>query len=206
MLTLWGRPTSDNCTKLLWTLGEIGLSYTLVETNIGPPSAQPPELLELNPNGLVPVLREEDFLLWESNCIVRYLCAKFSADTLYPGGLQERAIAEQWMDWQTTTLERPLSQMLWSVYRSSPGQADQRAVEAARQSAAKAMGILNGHLATRDFVAGCRLTMGDIPVGVMAYRWFGLESERPSVPHLERWYRRLCDLPEYRRNVMRPLA
>ena len=98
MLKVWGRNTSSNVQKVMWTVGEIGLKCERID--IGGPFGKNREgpYLGMNPNGLVPTLEEEDgFLLWESNSIVRYLAAKHR-NGLEPADPRTRALAQKWMD------------------------------------------------------------------------------------------------------------
>jgi glutathione S-transferase len=61
-------------------------------------------------------------------------------------------------------------------------------------------------LTDRPFLAGNALTLADIPAGTGLYRYFELDIERPSVPNVEAWYRRLQDRPAYRAHVMVPFG
>ena len=93
-LRVLGRISSINVRKVLWTCAELDLHFEHVENDA--------KLLALNPNRLVPVIRDGDFVLWESNSICRYLARKSPHTALYPEDAQARALAEQWMDWQAT--------------------------------------------------------------------------------------------------------
>ena len=103
-LKIWGRMSSINVKKVVWTAQELGLVFQRNEAGGQFGLVKTPEYLRLNPNALVPVMEDGDFVLWESNVIVRYLCAKHSPGQLYPNDLRERFEAERWMDWQQTTL------------------------------------------------------------------------------------------------------
>src|SRR3990167_7501824 len=104
MLKIWGRMSSINVKKVVWTAQELGLDFQRTEAGGLFGIVKTPEYVRLNPNSMVPVIEDEDFTLWESNVIVRYLCAKHSAGQMYPTELRARFDAERWMDWQQTTL------------------------------------------------------------------------------------------------------
>ena len=106
MLRLWGRTSSINVRKVLWTLQELGVPFERIDAGLAYGHNHTPDYLAKNPNALVPMLEDGDFTLWESNAIVRYLCAKYGDATLYPEDLRQRFDAERWMDWQQTTLNR----------------------------------------------------------------------------------------------------
>jgi len=99
MLKIWGRTTSSNVQKVLWCCAELGLEYERVD--LGGPFGgnQDPEYLALNPNGLVPTVKDGDLVMWESNTICRYLCTTHNGERLYPTAPAIRTHVERWMDW-----------------------------------------------------------------------------------------------------------
>ena len=159
-----------------------------------------------NPNSLVPTLEEGEFILWESNAIVRYLCARYSNGTLYPADLHERAHAGQWMDWQTTTLWASAKHVFWGLIRTAPEERDYPAIDRARTESERALATLDSWFRTHDFAAGQRFTMGDIPIGVCVYRCFGIGFEPDHFPNLAKWYERLTERQAFRSHVMLPLS
>jgi len=88
MLRLWGRTSSINVRKVLWTLQELGVPFERIDAGLAYGHNHTPDYLAKNPNALVPLLEDGDFTLWESNAMVRYLCAKHAAATLYPDDLR----------------------------------------------------------------------------------------------------------------------
>ena len=165
MLKVWGRNTSANVQKVMWAIGELGLACERIDI-AGPfGKNRDPAYLAMNPNGLVPTLEEDDFLLWESNAIVRYLAAKFGAGTLEPSDPRARARAGQWMDWQLTVAGPAIFPVFWGLVRTPVEQRDPKAIEAGKAKTVDAMSILNGQLMKTAFVAGDTFSCGDIPVG-----------------------------------------
>ena len=189
MLKIWGRNTSSNVQKAMWAIGEMGLAYERID--IGGPFGmnKEPKYLAMNPNGLVPTLEEEDgFLLWESNSVVRYLGEKHGQGTIWPADIRTRALASKWMDWQLSVAGPAITPAFWGLIRTPPEKRDHAAIKASQEKTTDAMRIVDGQLAKTAFLAGDRFTMGDIPVGVMAYRFTKLVPDRPKLPNLERWY------------------
>ena len=202
MLKILGRNNSSNVQKVLWALGELDLEYT--RDDIGGPFGGNRETnyLIMNPNGLVPTLIDGDTVLWESNVIVRYLARKYAPNSLLPDSLTDLARAEQWMDWQQTVVAPAHFPVFWGLIRTAPEDRDLDAINNGRDRFEQVMTILDHHLSDSAFVGGENLSMADIPVGIMVYRWFTLDIERMELPSLHRWYQRLADRPAYKNTVM----
>ena len=188
MLKIWGRLTSVNVQKVVWCADELGLEYERVEAGGQYGLVNTPDYRAMNPNGLVPVIDDSGFVLWESNAIVRYLAAQYGAGSLWPADVRMRADADRWMDWQAVSLNPSIGPAFIQLIRTLPEKRDLAVVENARIETEKKLGVLNAHLATREYVAGSRFTMGDIPLGCSVDRWFKLPLARESHPHVERWY------------------
>jgi glutathione S-transferase len=202
VLKILGRKTSSNVQKVLWCCGEIGLPFE--RTDVGGPFGgnKAPEYLALNPNGLVPTVDDDGFVLWESNAIVRYLAAKHAAGSLYPSDARVRADADRWMDWQQTAVAGPLGILYRALLKTPPDIIERADIENAQRRAAAALTILDAHLARTRHVAGGELTMGDLALGYAPHRWFLMPIERPELPNLQRWYGLLCERPAYREHVV----
>jgi glutathione S-transferase len=165
-----------------------------------------PEYKAMNPNGLVPTIDDDGFVLWESHAIVRYLSRKHGAGTLWPEDARTTADADRWMDWYHTTLWPDMGPLFWNLIRTTPDKRNLALVEEKRGKLAKSFAIVDTQLAQRDYLAGKSLTMGDIPMGIAAWRWFELPIERPALPNLERWYNRICQRPAYAKHCMLTLT
>lgn len=206
MLQVLGRKTSSNVQKVLWCCGELGLPFE--REDVGGPfgRTRDPDYLALNPNGLVPSIVDDGFVLWESNTIVRYLGAKHGQGTLWPEGAQPRAEVEKWMDWSLSVLDPAISDAFIGLVRTPPEERDGAAIDASRDATATAIAILDAALRGETFVAAGHLTTADIALGPVTHRWFNLEIEREDYPHLRAWYDRLLQRPAYREHVALPLT
>ena len=205
MLKILGRRTSGNVMKPLWAADELGLDYEQVDVGGKFGGNREDDYLAMNPMGLVPTLVEDDFTLWESNAITRYLCAKHGHGSLCPADPRDRAVADTWMDWQQTTCAPMMFPVFWGLVRTPEAERDHDAINAGIERGYKVWAVLDRHLADRAFVAGDTLTMGDIPIGPQAHRWLNLVEKRPPMPNLEAWYGRLTERPAFRKNVMIPI-
>ena len=206
MLRIWGRDTSSNVQKVMWTIGELGLEHERIDAGRSYGRLDTAEYAALNPNRRIPALQDGEVVLWESNVIVRYLSAKFGTGGLWPNDPAARGVADQWMDWQQTTLLPDMRTIFWGLVRTPPEKRDQPAIDAAVKNLKEIWSRLDGRLKDRPFVAGDALTMGDIPVGTLCYRYYALRVERAPLQYLDAWYQRLQARDAFRRHVMIPLA
>lgn len=206
MLRIWGRTTSINVQKVLWCCRELGIDFEQIDAGMQFGVIDTPEYRAMNPNALIPTIDDDGFILWESNAIVRYLAKRHGEGTLFPSDLRARFLAEQWMDWQTTTLWPGLRDAFMGLVRTPEEKRDAAAIENSLTVTAKQLEALESRLAKSRFVAGEALTMGDIPLGATVYRCFALGIDRSPFPEVGRWYDALTERPIYRDVVMLPLT
>ena len=203
MLHVWGRLSSINVRKVVWCAQELGIAFRRTDAGRQHGVVQTPAYRALNPNGLVPTIEDDQdaggrLRLWESNVIVRYLCARHAAGDLYPEPLAARFDAERWMDWQQTTLNPAGREAFVQWVRTPAGQRDAAAAARSVQATEPLLALLDAHLASRPWMSGDRFTMADIPIGCELHRWFGLpavEYRRPRWPNLERYFAALRGRP-----------
>lgn len=205
MLKILGRDTSSNVMKVLWACAELGIDFEREDIGGKFGGNDTPDFRAMNPNGLVPVIFDDGFVNWESNSCVRYLAAKHDPGGLYPEDLQTRAVAERWMDWQATTVSPAMIPVFRGMIRTAPEDRDMTAIEAGRSALSAKMAIVNDALAENAFMTGEAFTMGDIPLGIAAWRWFNMPIEREDYPNLKRWVDALSDRPGYRQHIMKPV-
>ena len=198
MLKIWGRLSSLNVRKVVLAAQELGLPFERVDAGGSFGIVRTPEYLAKNPNALVPVIEDDQVQLWESNVIVRYLCARHAPDTLYPLALPARFNAERWMDWQQTTLN-PAGRPAFMQWIRTP--ADRRDPQVITQSVAATeplLALLDQHLSRQPFMAGDHLTMADFPLACEVHRWLNLPQPQTERPHLDRWYAAMLARPSSR--------
>jgi glutathione S-transferase len=206
MLTLWGRANSINVQKVLWTLAEVAAPFDLINAGREFGMVDTPEYLAMNPNGKVPTLRDGELVLWESNAIVRYLCASYGDTPLYPSDLAARADGERWMDWCASTVSPVMTPLFFGLIRTPPGQRNQEEITAAAAAMNELAAMVDAALAGRDYLAGGAFSMADIPLGCYIYRWSALPVARSRYANLEAWQARLAQRDAFRRHVMLPLS
>lgn len=206
MIKILGRPNSVNVQKVMWTAAEIGVSVDRHDIGGAFGGNDTDDYLEKNPNGRVPTLVDGDFVLWESQAIVRYLSESHGTAPWYPASAQDRGLCGQWMDWYIANLHPAMTVMFWQLIRTSDADRNNAAVAAAAVDAAKEWAILDKHLENNTYLLGDELTMGDVPLGCAAYRWHTMDIQRPNLPNLKRWWDSLAARDAYKKHVMLPLT
>ena len=206
MIKIWGRTDSSNVQKVLWCLGELGVEFERVDWGGKFGGNDEKAYREMNPNGLVPTVKDGDFILWESNSVMRYLNAKYGASKLLPSTPEGLGNANRWMDWQLSTFNAAIVPLFWNLIRTPEDKRDPKAVQTALEKTTKAWQTVENQLAKTRYLGGDEFSLGDIPLGVWAYRWFNLPTERQNFPKINDWYERLKERKPYQTHIMIPLS
>lgn len=206
MLKIWGRLNSINVMKVMWCVEELNIAHQRIDAGMQHGVVGEDFYAKLNPNRRVPTIDDDGLILWESNVIVRYLCAKHGSGSLSPVDIGERAVADQWMDWQQTTMHPDITFIFWAVVRDLKENQDPGKLAAAASRLAKYWQLVDDHLADRDYLCGDLLTMADIPLGTAVWRWYNLETVRPALANVEAWHDRLKQRAGFQQYVMQPLT
>lgn len=202
-LRLLGKAASINVRKVLWTCAELDLPLAREDWGSGFQETQTPSFRALNPNAMVPVLVDGDFVLWESNAICRYLAARHGKQNGADGGLlpadpKERALVEQWMDWQATELNNAWRYAFMALVRRSPAHADAALIAAGVAGWNRHVGILAAQLEkTGAYAAGAAFTLADIVLGLSLNRWLMTPMARPDYPAVDAYLARLAQRPGF---------
>jgi glutathione S-transferase len=191
-ITIWGRLSAFNVLKVVWAAKEAGVDFDRIDAGRAFGVVDSGDYRKLNPNGLVPTLEDNGFVLWESNAIVRYLCARYGEPDLYPADLRRRMSAERWMDWHSGHVF-PAYRTAFNYYgRGLVNLFNEADADKSFHTANALLHILDDHLSENAFVAGERFSMGDIPIGLLTHQWLQLTRPLPSFPHLRRWRERIA--------------
>jgi glutathione S-transferase len=207
-IRIWGRANSVNVQKVLWCLRELDLSYERIDAGMAFGRNQEPDYLAMNPNGRVPTLVDGDFVLWESNSIMRYLVLAYGKGSpIYPAPPRQRAAVDRWLDWTLSTLQPVDRPVFWALVRTPVEKRDAVAIQKDADAEAIQWRIVDNQLTSRRFVEGNDFTLADIALGAYARRWFGVEGIRkPHFPHLERWFSQFAERPGFKQFVAPPMS
>jgi glutathione S-transferase len=198
MLKILGKASSINVRKVLWLCSELELPYQLEEWGSGFRSTAEAAFLALNPNALVPVICDDEVVLWESNTICRYLAARQQRSDLLPSAVRERARVEQWMDWQATELNNAWRYAFMALVRQSPAHTDPAAIRSSIESWTRHIGIIEQQLATTGaYMTGEAFTLADIVIGLSLNRWFMTPFEHPQFAAVDAYWARLGERPGF---------
>lgn len=198
MLKILGRVSSINVRKVLWTCDELGLPFAREDWGAGFRSPSEDSFLALNPNAMIPVLVDDDVVLWESNAICRYLANRAGTTALLPQDPRQRSLVEQWMDWQATEFNNAWRYAFLALVRNSPAHQDRSQIDAGIASWNRHAGIIDQHLARGNaYMAGDVFTLADIVIGLSLGRWRVAPIARPHLPHVDAYCKRLAARPGF---------
>lgn len=191
MLKIYGSARS-RAVRTLWMVQELGLPYEQVDLAPRSPGTRTPDFLAMNPNGAVPVIDDDGFVLAESMAINLYLAKKHNSP-LYPTDPRQEAKCWQWSLWETDKLDRQV--VAYVNHTSALPEAERKpaVAEAAWKEIEPAFGVLNTALAGRDWLVGDSFTVADLNVAAALYR--GLAMDLSRWPNLDAWLKRCWDRP-----------
>jgi len=193
-LRLWGRTSSINVRKVLWTADEIGLEVDQRD----PSGSGAARLRDFSPHGLTPVIEDDELVLWESNTICRYLAHKHARTDLLPATPQARAGVEMWMDWQAAELNPVWRYAFMSLVRGDGAYRDANEIARSERDWNARMRVLDARLAaTGAYVTGHSFTLADIVVALSVHRWRETPIDRPGLAAVDAYLVRLADRPGF---------
>ena len=217
MLKIWGRPNSICTQRVLWSCAEADINFELelasatmcIDGHVSRGGqayghVDTPEYRSLNPNGTIPTIDDDGYILWDSVAIVSYIATRYAASVLYEDSIQSLGRALQWMSWTNEHLEPLLHTLVMECVRLAPEQRDANARDKARQATIAKLQILDECLSRQSYLVGDQFTMGDIPAGATVYRWSLLDLEQPVFLNLSDWQKRLQDRDAFQRYVAPP--
>ena len=196
MITLWGRNNSTNVKKVRWVLEELDLPYQQILAGLEFGLNHDPEYLAMNPNGLVPLLKDDatGVVVWESNTIIRY---RRPSMALTVCGLPRRRSARKgksgWIG-PRHPLTRP-SPGINGPVRTPPEQRDPAAIAAGISACEALFAMLDDELAKMPWLSGEQFGLGDIAVAPFVYNLLSILDSWQPRPHLQRWYQQISQRP-----------
>ena len=203
-ITVWGRLSSSNVQVVLWCLDELGLDFKRIDAGFTYGVVDTPQYLDMNPNGTIPTLIDgESPPIFESGAILRYLAASYATDSFWPSDPVARAQIDKWAEWAKINIANLFTApVFWQVVRTAPSRQDPEMIARNIAALTKYLKIAEARLAQHDYLAGDQFTLADIQMGHCLYRYFDIDIARADLPHLRRYYDRLCQRPAYAKYVM----
>jgi glutathione S-transferase len=207
-LTIWGRANSINVMKALWCLAELDIPYQRIDAGMEHGKNNEPEYLAMNPNARVPTLVDGDYVLWESNSVMRYLCMEYGKGTpIYPSDPKTRAAVDRWLDWSLSTVQPADRPVFWALVRTPKEKQDMAQIRKDVEAEALVWAIADRQLSTRRYLEGDQFTIADITIGLFVRRWLGVTGvDKPSFPNMERWYAEIARRPSFAKELAVPLS
>ncbi len=203
---LWGRTSSSNVKKVMWLADEMGLAYERIDAGGKFGVVNTPAYKKLNPNSRVPTIEDGDFVLWESNSIMRYLANKYGGEAFYPVEPAARASIDRWLDWQLAMLNPVEGPVFLGTIRTPPEKHDKAALAAAVAKLMPQWAIVEAHLASRPYMAGDTFSIADIALAIFAHRFLHNPFITvPPLPNISAWHGRLRPRPGFKTHVDVPL-
>jgi glutathione S-transferase len=203
MKTVYGRATSSNVQAVMWCLGELELHADRLDFGMDFGGLDTAEFRAMNPNMLVPVLRDGALVLWESAAIVRYLAAEYGNDGFWPANLAHRARLDMWAEWIKTTFGPAFNgRVFWPLLREPDQTRDAAALARAVAEVKPLAERLDARIGRGPWMDGETFSWADILCGYLLYRYFTLDFDRADTPALAAYYDRLCQRPMFERHVM----
>ncbi|WP_394836945.1 glutathione S-transferase family protein [Pendulispora rubella] len=203
-MKLYFSPYSYNARKALMTALQLGLSPEVRHVDLMKLEQRQPELLGLNPNGKVPVLVEDDFVLNESHAIMAYLADRTPGQTLYPTDLRARADVNRWLFWSSNHWGVAISMINWEkvvkklIAAGDPDPAQIARGEMLFRDFAK---VLDAHLANREWISGNALSLSDIAIACPLMVAARAEVPVAEFPNIEAWFARVQALDAWKRSA-----
>jgi len=183
--------------RVLWMAEELGLDYQHIAIETGPAGARQPEYLSVNPNGRLPAIDDDGFVMWESLAINLYLAKKHSTGTLYPATPQGEAKATQWSLWAANEIERATNVWSFHAERLPPAERDPKIAAAAIELLAAPYRVLDRALDAQPYLLGDSFTVADLNVGAVALRARAMDLA--ATPHFAAWLDRCYERPAARK-------
>lgn len=204
MLKVWGRKTSSNVQAVMWCIAELELPYERYDIGHKYGGNDTPEFLAMNPNGLVPVLRDNNGpALFEAGAILRYLANRYAEGPFWPQALEARTLVDMWAEWvKVSVISTFTKPIFWPLIRQSDAERDTAALAVATDNLTRLLKIAEARLSQHHWLVGDDFTLADVQLGSLLYRYYSLDFKRAELPALRRYYDRLTQRSAYQQHVM----
>ena len=201
MIQLYGRRNSINVQKVSWALCELNLEFKWHDEHGKFGKVNVENYEKINPQLIVPTLDHNGFIIKQSNAIIRYLYRKYT-DVYEISNDEDIAIAESWMEFQTTDLQLNMTPIFWGLVRNPPEERNQEMIDKNISLLNKKFEIFDKFLQDRDYILNNKFGMSDIIMGAASYRYLSLPIERPNLSNLKVWYEKISKRDCFKNNIL----
>lgn len=206
MLTIWGRATSLNVQAVMWTVAELGLPHRRIDWGGRFGGNDDIDYRAMNPNGLVPTIRDGEVVVWESPAIVRYLGARYGCGAFWPEDPAARAPLDMWAEWARSSVYPALTRIFIQLVRTREPARDMTEVAAGAEALIALLPRLEARLGAEPgggpWLCGQQPCFADVMVGHLLYRYMTLDFVKGPTPAIDAWYARLTRRPAFAEHVM----
>jgi glutathione S-transferase len=204
-MRLYYHPFSSNARRAVITAIELAAPVELVLVDLAKREQRQPAFLARNPAGRVPVLEDGDFVLPESHAIMLYLAERSAGQTLYPSDLRARAQVNRWMFWCAAHFQPAISVLNWEHFVkriAGLGTPDASEIMRGERLVQETAGLLDSHLASREWVAGRAMTLADISLATPLMTTVTAKLPVTQFKHLRSWFARIEALESWQRTAL----
>ena len=208
-MKLYHFPISPNSRRVIAVLHHLGLDCELQIVNLAQREQMQDDFLKLNPNHMIPTLVDGDFVLWESNAIMQYLCSKVSEQSLWSSDATVQADISRWQFWQAAHFGRACGILIFEHLIKGAlnlGSADAQEVAKGEESFHRFAQVLESHLNCRDWLVGDQVTLADFSVGSFLDLAEMAHFPMSSYPQIKRWYNNIDQLPAWQSSAPSKLS
>jgi glutathione S-transferase len=206
---LYFHPASDNARKARMAAALLNVVLKLELVDIFAGDHKKPEYLAINPNGMVPTLDDDGFILWEANAISQYLASKNPNSDAYSANPKVRADIGRWHCWDLAHWTPAVQSLVFERFFKKLvhlGEPDAAAVEKGTKNFHRFAAVLNGHLEGRDYLVGKNVTLADVSIaaGLMYAGPAGIPVE--EYKHILRWFGTIEKLDAWKSTAPPPMG
>lgn len=204
MIEVFSRRNASDVLSVMWTIGELGIEYVQHDIGGAVGGMDLSEFPATDPSRNISIIvKDRDFVLWETNAILRYLCRRYDHNRcLLPRSDEHSALGEQWMDWYKTALYPQYLDLTWSIVRTNPTTRDFERISLLQSATEEALAILTYHLSGCKYLLGDYFSVADVPFGVLYFLYLNLDIDRPKFKGMNAWYSRVCQRPAFIEQVI----
>ena len=197
MLKIYGIPRS-RAFRTLWLAKELGLDYENLPIGTNDGTSRTPEFLAINPNGHIPAIDDDGFVLWESMAINLYLAKKHGAGSLYPARLEDEARTWQWSFWGMTEVERPVLTAMFNRAILPEDKRDAALADECERQLQPPLKVLDQAVASQPYLLGEHFTVADLNVASILSWARPARIDLSGVAKMADWFKRCAERPAAR--------